>query len=255
MNVYSAIGIILALNATTVVAANHHPNLRTYQNTTSSAQAFGKGGSSSSCKDPEVYCGMTIHAGKTLTLEKDLVCTKDTPGKDNANVAITLKEGATLDCGGRSIVQLNDEVGKATTFTGCLSPNPVTDSSCGLSWGAIGVLLKSGASVKNCIVSGWQRGFAIAPGVNGDADEIKMETCEATLNFVGLSVEPADDYGYVVNYSVKKRYVLMHMYIMIRLVSLIFSCTICITQTANTATGTRYFIQSFSSQPSWCIPR
>ncbi len=243
MNVYSAIGIILALNATTVVAANHHPtrhsptsretdfptatghhtNLRTYQNTTSSAQAFGKGGSSSdSCKDPEVYCGMTIHAGKTLTLEKDLVCTKDTPGKDNANVAITLKEGATLDCGGRSIVQLNDEVGKATTFTGCLSPNPVTDSSCGLSWGAIGVLLKSGASVKNCIVSGWQRGFAIAPGVNGDADEIKMETCEATLNFVGLSVEPADDYGYVVNYSVKKRYVLMHMYIMIRLVSLIF---------------------------------
>jgi hypothetical protein len=244
MNVYSAIGIILALSATTVVTANHHPtrhsptsretdfptatghhtNLRTYQNTTSSAQAFGKGGSSSdSCKDPEVYCGMTIHAGKTLTLEKDLVCTKDTPGVDDANVAITLKEGATLDCGGRSIVQLNDEVGKATElFNDCLSLEDPVTGSCGLSWGAIGVLLKSGASVKNCIVSGWQRGFAIAPGVNGDADEIKMETCEATLNTVGLSVEPADDYGYVVNYSVKKRYVLMHMYIMIRLVSLIF---------------------------------
>ena len=138
---------------------------------------------------------------------RGILCTKDTGSEDDANVAITLEEGATLDCGGNSIVQLNDEVGKATKSDCSFGSNPVSNRNCGLSWGAIGVLLKSVASVKNCIVSGWQRGFAIAPSVNGDADEIKMETYEAALNYDGLSVELVD-YGYIVNYSVKRRYVL-----------------------------------------------
>ena len=154
---HRAIGIILALSAK-VVSANHHPthstttttsrqtdfptaldhhnhpNLRTYHNTTSTAQALGKGSSDDdSCEDPEVFCGMTIHAGKKLTLEKDLVCTKDTDGGGDDKVAITLEEGATLDCGGNSIVQVNDEIGKATKSDCSFGVNPVSNINCGLS--------------------------------------------------------------------------------------------------------------------------
>ncbi|KAL7490538.1 hypothetical protein ACHAWT_000112, partial [Skeletonema menzelii] len=217
---YSIISAAIAALTTTVVAANHHPthsqmtsrqtdfptvtghhpNLRTYQNTTSSTQAFGKGSSSSddSCEDPEVLCGMTIPAGKTFNLEKDLVCTTATAGKGNTAVAITIEEGATLNCNGHHVTQLNDEVGKAVECT----DDPVTVTGCGLAWGASGVELKSGARFENCRVSGWQYGLLIAPPADGYADEIKIDNCEVTLNRYGLYAFAQDELD-VLDFSIE----------------------------------------------------
>ena len=154
---------------------------------------------------PTAYCGMTIPAGETFKLEQDLVCTGDTDGKGDSSVAITVEEGGTLDCSGNSIVQLNDEVGKAVECD-----NTVTN--CGLAWGATGVLLKSESKVENCKVSGWQRGLLIAPpDVDGGVvKDIKIDNVEATLNSRGLysKSNKADR----IEYSVKDRYVHLLLY-------------------------------------------
>ena len=163
--------------------------------------------------DPEVYCGMNIPAGKTVKLEKDLVCEDDTDGKDDSAVAITVDAGGTLDCNGHSILQLNfgsyqyNGVGKAAT--GCVDSSPVTVTDGCLDWGVVGVELKSGASVKNCNVFGWLNGFKISPPTGGYDEEIKIEGCEASLNRWGLFVYqefPTSN----VDYSIKDRYVYMY---------------------------------------------
>ena len=183
-------------------ATDHHPNLRTYQNTTSSVHDKG---SSDSCKDPEAYCGMTIPKEKSFTLKQDLVCTQDTPGGwrnggGEREVAITVEEGATLNCDDYSIVQLNDEIGKAL---GCFG----LPSECGLAWGAFGVELKSGAKVEGCkTVSGWNTGFWIAPPAGGYDDEIDIDNCEATLNRYGLYFEVEKNRDNL-DFSIKHRYV------------------------------------------------
>ena len=176
-------------------------------------QAMQAGGSKGG-KGPEsfcqtAYCGMTIPAGETFELKQDLVCTEDTAGKDEFAVAITVEEGATLNCGGNSIVQLNDEVGKAVNCT---------ISECDLAWGATGVQLKSGAKVENCKVSGWESGLLMSREGYDDVivEEIKIDNCEATLNFRGLDAEKGSITGNGpdrVDYSVKNRYVYLLMYL------------------------------------------
>ena len=156
-----------------------------------------------------MLCGMTIPAGKTFNLEKDLVCTTATAGKGNTAVAITIEEGATLNCNGHHVTQLNDEVGKAVECT----DDPVTVTGCGLAWGASGVELKSGARFENCRVSGWQYGLLIAPPADGYADEIKIDNCEVTLNRYGLYAFAQDELD-VLDFSIEieNRYVYLLLY-------------------------------------------
>ena len=161
----------------------------------------GKDGSEY-CGNPEEECGMTIPAGETFNLEKDLVCTTATAGGGDDAVAITVEEGATLNCGGHSVVQLNDEVGKAV---GCSSPSkPV--STCNMAWGRVGVELKSGAKVENCRVSGWLDGLSIKP----PSDKIEINNCGVTLNRNGLYV--VGEENDVVDYSIENRYVYSYSY-------------------------------------------
>jgi hypothetical protein len=190
-------------------ATDHHPNLRTYQNTTSSLH--DKGSSDEYCEDQKVQCGHVIKAGETLTLKEDLVCTEAAGGRGNTAVAITVEEGATLKCDGNSIVQLNNEVGKAVECR--YSYWPVTNpngqpQTCGLAWGRYGVELKSGAKVEGCKVSGWYEGLVIKPPSGGYAKEIEIDNCEATLNRIGLYVDDGD----VADFSVKSRYVYFLLY-------------------------------------------
>ena len=188
-----------AVGALTTSFLFTHPNDIQQQ-----AMAAGsKGGKGPESLCPTAYCGMTIPAGETFKLEQDLVCTGDTADKGDTSVAITVEEGGTLDCNGNSIVQLNDELGKAVE---CYD-DPVTE--CGLAWGVTGVLLKSDAKVENCRVSGWKDGLLIAPPdlVGGIVKDIKIDNVEATLNSFGLyyyySAVTADR----VEGSVKNRYV------------------------------------------------
>ena len=160
----------------------------------------GKDGSEY-CGNPEEECGMTIPAGETFNLEKDLVCTTATAGGGNTAVAITVEEGATLNCGGHSVVQLNDEVGKAVEWR---FDDPVTD--CNLAWGRVGVELKSGAKVENCRVSGWLDGLSIKP----PSDKIEINNCGVTLNRNGLYV--VGEENDVVDYSIENRYVYSYSY-------------------------------------------
>ena len=174
---------------------------------------------------PTAYCGMTIPTGETFKLEQDLVCTEDTAGKSDDSVAITVEEGATLNCGGKSVVQLNDQVGKAV------------EQGWELAWGGTGVLLKSGAKVENCKVSGWRYGLLIAPpDVDGGyVKEIKIDNCEATLNKVGLFSDSklysdSDNSADHIDFSVKNRYVYF-LFCMIRLYLSVSSIIITLTHT------------------------
>ena len=203
------------------------------------AQAHMSNKSSSSddgnCEEPEVYCGMTVPAGKTLKLKHDLYCTKDSAHGGDDAVAITLEPGAKLECNGYSVVQVNDDfqVGKAArveyygspwdkfvspcAFDVVGNPGAVT-GECGLSWGRTGIKLESGATAEHCKATGWVHGFSMVATTDDQEQEKIQNTifdCDASLNTYGVGIDfnpPFDhDQGphapYFLNFSIEQRYV------------------------------------------------
>ena len=161
------------------------------------------------CGNVRPYCGVVVPAGTTLELTSDLVCTKDSPGAADpcdftrtAIPAITVEPGGRLDCNGNSIIQnYFDRVGRLTFC----DESPCTNNVIGL-WGRTGVHLKSGAIVENCKVIGWEYGFLGEADSGGVDDQVKIENCEASLNFSGLWF-----FGGYPNFSIKHRYVYYHV--------------------------------------------
>ncbi len=174
-------------------ANGHHDervgNLRLQHLDSTSPEQFARGKSSPSsddyCPKTDVYCGIYVAAGDTLTLTDDLVCTRNSGGGGSDAVAITLGEGAKLHCNGYSIIRMK------------------YDSEFDL-WGKTGVKLESGASVKDCSVYDWENGSLIAPPPGGYAKEISLEGFEASNNWYGLNVDVAQEAD-VVNLSIKDR--------------------------------------------------
>lgn len=192
----SAMILVLAVPFQTASAsANRHQhhdervgNLQLQHLDTSPEQFLRHKSSSSSdefCPKTDVYCGIHVPAGDTLTLTDDLVCTRNSGGGGIDAVAITLGEGAKLHCNGHSIIRMNYE------------------SEFDL-WGETGVKLESGASVKDCKVFDWENGSLIAPPPGGYAEEISLEGFEASNNEYGLRVDVAQEAD-VVNLSIKDR--------------------------------------------------
>lgn len=192
---YNFFGAILAIPTAVATVNQHSPHSSLIGRSSSSDDSCDKRGR-------RAHCGMTVHAGETFKLEQDLVCTTTTDGESDTAVAITVEEGGTLLCDGHSIIQLNSVIGAAAN---CYQQSV---TNCGLAWGAVGVELKSGATVEGCkAISGWLSGLKIAPPAGGYPKEIKIENCGATLNYYGLDIFPQQNLD-VIDYSIKDRYVI-----------------------------------------------
>ena len=168
------------------------------------------------CEEPEVYCGMTVPAGKALKLKHDLHCTKDSANRGDDAVAITLEPGAKIECNGYSVVQVNDKVGKASRTECQNNPYPVSNGECGLAWGRTGIKLESGATAEHCKATGWVHGFSMVATTDDQELQNDIDGCDASLNTYGVGIDYVDAPGpYFLNFSIEQRYVYIVLLVLI----------------------------------------
>ena len=160
---------------------------------TSYSSAFDSKSKSSKSKaedcppDPNnVACGATYNNAGAITLGGHLVCNGNITLADGSrNAALTVSGNTVLDCLGNSISQVTKSTGAAVDCDVAPSRSNSTQTElmkreCGLfyEWG---IIVKDGATVKNCIFRQFYGGISMEEGGT-------IQNSEVTLNRRGMQV-------------------------------------------------------------------
>ena len=160
---------------------------------TSYSSAFDSNSKSSKSKaedcppDPDnVTCGATYENAGVITLGGHLVCNGNITLADGSrNAALTVSGNTVLDCQGNSISQVTKSTGAAVDCDVAPSRSNSTQTElmkreCGLfyEWG---IIVKDGATVKNCIFRQFYGGISMEEGGT-------IENSEVSLNRRGMQV-------------------------------------------------------------------
>ena len=131
-----------------------------------------------------VTCGATYNNSKVITLGGHLVCNGNITEADGSrNAALTVSGNTVLDCQGNSISQVTKSTGAAVdcdVFPSNSTQTELMKRECGLfyQWG---IIVKDGATVKNCIIRQFWGGISMEEGGT-------IENSEVTLNRIGMQV-------------------------------------------------------------------
>ena len=160
---------------------------------TSYSSAFDSNSKSSKSKAEDcppvpnnVTCGATYNNAGAITLGRDLVCNGNITEADGSrNAALTVSGNTVLDCQGNSISQVTKSTGAAVDCDVAPSRSNSTQTElmkkeCGLfyQWG---IIVKDGATVKNCITRQFHGGISMEEGGT-------IENSEVSLNRRGMQV-------------------------------------------------------------------
>ena len=132
-----------------------------------------------------VTCGATYNNSKVITLGGHLVCNGNiTEADGSSNAALTVSgKDTVLDCQGNSISQVAKSTGAAVdcdVFPSNSTQTELMKRECGLfyQWG---IIVKDGATVKNCIIRQFQGGISMEEGGT-------IQNSEVSLNRKGMQV-------------------------------------------------------------------
>ena len=131
-----------------------------------------------------VTCGATYENAGVITLGGHLVCNGNITLADGSrNAALTVSGNTVLDCQGNSISQVTKSTGAAVdcdVFPSNSAQTELMKRECGLfyEWG---IIVKDGATVKNCIFRQFYGGISMENGGT-------IQNSEVSLNRRGMQV-------------------------------------------------------------------